>query len=374
MSSTVQVGKMELTSNQPAAEMVESLTPREESKDKPKVLVDGGVKVKDSEPPSEASEAARKLGELGGRAAAEARKAKKAEEKEPADKTVDKTVDTQEPETEAKSNEDKDETVDTPADKAPDKPGHPRHDPQARIARLAQQKREAEQRARELEERLARVEEAAGLRQKQPAPQAVRETADDGGPPRPDINDYDLHEEFTEALIEWKADRRIETKLREIRQQQEAESKAWETIKAIETFRERTSKYKQVNPDVAERVAQIALELLPTISLPPRVKPGPANVLADEVMQSKDPGALMAYLADHPEEYQELLEAPDPRTLWRGVAVIESRLSGTPAAPERRPSNAPPPLRPVQPSPAAGSQEITGDIPFEDFVKRRKKG
>lgn len=357
MSSTVQAGKMEITSTDSPEVMLEALKPPKETDDKPRVLVDRGQKVKADEQPSKTSEAARELGKLGGRAAAEARKAAVDEQEKRAERQMAKDAGVEDEE-EAKPKEAKAEAEKPAEGEGEEKPANPRHDAKARIQQLARERREAEDRARALEERLAKLEAA-----QKPAEQPRK--ADPAADGRPHPSQYEDYEQYVEALAEWKADRRIEAKLQEVAQKREADEAAQGVVKRIQGFRE-----KAAAPDLADRIDPELGELRPASLVPPGERITQGNVLAEEFLQSDHPAELMLYLTEHPEEKARLLNAPDVRTIQRGVALIEAKLAkGEP--PARQTSKAPPPIQPIMPSSVPGNPDLTRAGSFDEYARLR---
>ncbi len=368
MSSTVQVGKMILTGSGPASEMVEALTPPKETDDKPRVVVDQGRRVKPDEQPSKTSEAARELGKLGGKAAAEARRSAVDEQEKRAERQMakDSGVDTDEGESEGKAKETKGEATDKDADTGEERPPNPRHNAQARIQQLAREKREAEERAegerrarQALEDRIARLERG----EKPAEPAKPQRQAAEADPDRPRPDQFDSYDDYVDALTEYKADQRIKATLEKLGAQREADEAAQGVVKRINTFRERAA-----DPELVSKIDPELAELRPASLLAPGEKVLQGNVLAEEFLQSEHPGELMLYLTEHPEERSRLLNAPDVRTIQRGVALIEERLSKG-APPARQTSKAPPPISTVTPSSVPGNPDLTRAGGFDEFMR-----
>ena len=188
------------------------------------------------------------------------------------------------------------------------------------------------------------------------------------------MDDFATYEEYVEALTEYKLDKR-EQKATQAAKQREA----------IETFGKRAG-------DFHERIAKAAGEdgeavkavvpLLQALKTRDMLEPGEwdrlsaqqqASVdLADEIVDCKRPLEVLQYLMANPEEYQGLVSSKDGFSLRRGFGRLEGRLEAqAPAETEapRRPSQAPPPLKPISSSVQPGNPDLMGDIPYDQFYK-----
>lgn len=355
MSTTVQVpGGFEITSNsETAEEMVKALTPKKDEGKVPKVIVDKGKRIEPEPEKEPLSKAASELGKAGGKAAAEARK-EKAEAK-PAEKPDDKPA-AKEPET-PETKEAKPEEKAEPKPKAKDD-DDPRLSSKARIAELARER--AEERAA----RQAAEQELARLRAERQAPKEAPAAPEPGG--RPKRETFATEDEYIEAVADWKAEQRIQQARREDatnRVREERSSK----------FRERIAK----DPDFVSNVDPRLLEMVPAHMLEPGAPLGPENVIAEALVTSERAVELFHYLTDHPEEMVRLIRLPNGFEIGRAVGQLEDRLASKAApkdAPEPEPevaSSAPPPMRPVAASSVTPEPDVTGDLDFDSFARRR---
>lgn len=354
MGSTVAVGSLEITSNTESADaMSKALAPVKEHGKEPRVLVDGG---KDVEPKGPLSEAASELGKAGGKAAAEARKAvdeneRRAERQMAKDSGV---------EGEAKPEEGKPEA-------AEEKPGHRREDARTRIQQLVQEREEARRQAAEYQARLEALE--AGRKAPGGTEPPVAPVEDDF----PDFTDVDSHETY-EAAVKSYVKRAIayakQEMVREAQQEQQKTALVQEVERTKTEFQEKMGKELAEAPDLSERIDPELTSLLETYT---PGKPLTARVvIGTEVAKSATPLRLLAYFSEHPEEVRKLAAMSTPREIVLGVARLEAKLESAPPTIKARPSNAPEPFKPLQPSSVPGDPDVMGDIDFDTFASRMK--
>ena len=358
MGSTVAVGGLEISSNtESAQEMVKVLKPKEDKPAEPQILEDAGKPVAPEEQ-SELSRAASELGKKGGEAAAKARAER--------DKAEDKPKD----ESEAKSQELKGEGQDT----SEDKPSRAK----VRIEELARQRAEerkareaAEQKAAALEERLARLEarltgDGAKPAEGQEKPQQRSEGAN--GKPTPDR--FDTYEEFVEALTDWKADQVLERESKRGREQAEVEQYVKKLEEKATGFQKRVAAAREAEPEVLERIDPRFFELQPTFMLPPGSNRGPANDVAQAIVESEYGVRMMLYLSEHPDEMEKVLRLPDAYQVTLAMGRLEARVAEMPPPAVKGVSKAPPPLRPVSPSPQANEPDLLAEMDFDTFYRK----
>jgi hypothetical protein len=364
VSSTVQMGSMTVTSTgESAQDMVKALQPPEESKDTPKILVDGGEVVEDK-PKDEVSEAASTLGKKGGKAAAKARAAAKEEEPEP-EKEPEKPQEKKEP-ARAKA-EDEDDLSDLPED------GRAR----TRVQNAIRAKKAAEERLNwERTERTRLAQEVERLRASSAPRQAPQEAPKaQAGPdeePEPKADDFESYEAYVKAAGSHAARqefKRLQTEHAEVRKL-EAEDQAVFTLYGA---------HKQVmdsalkeDPELLNRIDPRLLAVPPSFNMPPGKKAGPVNFLRDEVMVSRMAPALYEHFTEHPEDWQRIAALSNPRLIVREVARLEYRLedatAGNPPS-KREVSQAPNPPRPVRAAPHTEAGEPDENAPVSAFVR-----
>jgi hypothetical protein len=303
------------------------------------------------------SKAASELGKKGGEAAAKAR--------------AEKDDLAEEPEPEAKE-----ET------KEEEKPGNPRKDARARVMEATRQAAEArkareaaEARAEALEARLARLEAATkaaeGGAGKEPQKAVTGEQRSQGGNGKPTPDGFDTYEEYVEALADWRIEQRVAKMTREAEIQNEAGRHADRIGKTVQAFNERVMKAAEVDADLMRRVSPEMLELKPTFTLPPGTPARPENDIAQAIVESEHPEALLVHFSEHSEDYERLLRLPDTYQVVRAIGALEARLEkgqqpGNVIA--EAVSKAKPPVKPISGS-AQYNDDLSDDIDFDEYVR-----
>lgn len=313
---------------------------------------------------AEASKAASTLGKKG----AEALKAKKAQE--PPESTIEEE---DAPEAEAKTEEASEAKKDA-------RKGNPRHDAQARIRELAQERREARERADAAERRLAEIERERRenvSRETSPSKPEPKATAKDEGPKAEDFASYD---EYVDARAEWKAERKFkeltETRERETAQNAYAERMRAELSKTHETFNAKI--------DEAEAREELA-DFLDDERFMPAIFHSdagnthlitPDSIIGEYVWRSDEPVKVVRYLRDHEDEYQRIATLRDPAAIRLGLARIEAKVTqpapAVTAGNSVKPavSKAHPPVKPVTGAPSAGDDDDTNQD-FDSYAVKR---
>lgn len=354
-TSIVQKGAWEYESNsETAEEMVKALKPAEE-KAGPVVKVDRGKTV---EADPEKDPAAVELGKKGAAAAAKAREERA---KEAPEKPKEAAAAPEKAKDEPGEAEDKAET-----------PGKARRDdPAVRIRQLAAEKnalaQRLEAREREFAERLERLEKATKPAELERRPE---ERPANG---RPSVDDFATYEEHTEALTDWKIEQRLAEREKRAQAERFVSERQTTAQKRQESFiskvKDRAEEWQKVDP----RLVSMMHDAPPIMEMDPGGDVGPANYITEAITQSEDPTGFALYLSENEEVVKELINS-DPWHLPMKLGRIEARFADKPKeAQEERPrfTPAPPPVRPVAAS-AIPSDDITADIPFDEFVRRKR--
>lgn len=348
---------------------------------------------KDGEPPDPAKEAeervskaASELGKKGAEAAAKARKEAKpakapvsgAERLAEIERIRKGKTERDDLADEAEADEEEPETVEA----APEKKGNPRHDPKARIAELARERREAKEalsRAESERARLAAENEQLRSAKATPAPKPAErkapagEAAADTDDPRPEADDYAVYEDFVDARARWAA--RQEHKQIQQREQVHRQADAFTRVIG-DVVSKHNARVEEAGGD--EFLAQFSSEFLdalkPGWTVPAGERPTPLNYITDEILASEHGTKIMKHLWDNPEDFQRIATLRTPRDIAREMAKLETRFDAATtatSAPKPEVSKAKPPIRPVSGTPtAADSTDVSDDIPFEEHLKR----
>lgn len=362
---------MTMTSNSESAEdMVADLTPKDDEKPQPKVLVDKGVPVEDEEPKDGLSKAAAELGKKGGEAAARARKAA-----EKADKGKEKAAAAEgdgDPEPEPAEEEEAPREGESEAEERARKTRA-----RERVEQATRQAAEAKRQLRAAEERHQR--ELAQARAEAAQRQPRQEQEEQPEQPRrltekPRSENYENYDEYLDDRDRWNR--------QEWQHEQEREAYAHDyatrATQGIESFRGRVAEAIKADPDLANDVIPFE-DVLRNSSL--RVPPGHEtafNMVNDAILESDVPGPLMRYFRQNPDDVRALLRlGPDRASIARKMGSIEERIrkslegatSGNPPT-KRAVSQAPTPVRPVTGTPRTAADELDDSRPLSDFVKR----
>lgn len=323
------------------------------SEEKPK---DGEAPDPKIEAKEKVSKAASELGKEGGKASAEKRAAEaKGTAKE------------------AKAEKEPKEGTDEPKEgtkEGKEKPlGKPHDDPRARMLDATRKEAEAKRQlaaARQDQERLA--SEVAELRaqvEKVTKPAEAAEKTDS----KPEEKDYAEYADFVEARSRWAAKDEYSQLEQKRAVEQRARHYANQVRQTVESFRENLTK-----ADVSERIAPEVLDLKPTFTLEANQRPGPENVLADEILVSPKGPDIMLYLSEHPDDLQGILRLGSAREIQRVVAILETRIGAAMPQPvvaqKLGASQAKAPIKPMAGSVATTDDDLDDDASFDEHFKR----
>ena len=182
-------------------------------------------------------------------------------------------------------------------------------------------------------------------------PPATPGPASDG---KPDLADYDTHEEWADALVAW-----------HMAQRDKRDAAAAEEQRAVSvrrTYAEREEAYAAVEPGYRDAMARVA-----TVPI--------SASLRDAILGSERGPALAYYLATHPEEATGLIQ--QTWTLPTEAAplvrqLLEAKLPATPASSGSGGGArhvVPPPISPVGASPVVADPVDINDLPPDEYVE-----
>lgn len=178
-------------------------------------------------------------------------------------------------------------------------------------------------------------------------------SAPEAAPPKPTPDQFQDHNEYVEALAEFKAKEIFEKASAERAQQEAARVRAT-------TFTERQNAFRQQAADYDDVVGNADIAVQP-------------HVL--DLLQDSELGPAMAYhMAKNP-EVAERLNGLSPVQAAREFGKIESSLSTpapAPAAPVKQPSKAPAPITPVSTGAAKPAVPL-GETSMDDYIRQRKQ-
>jgi hypothetical protein len=162
---------------------------------------------------------------------------------------------------------------------------------------------------------------------------------------RPKSEDFGTHEEYVEALTEWKVEKKLKDKEIEARaldMKKENESK-------VTTFKEREAAFKAEHTDFNDVLDEIEDVLLPPI-------------LQREIVTSENGPQLMYELAKDREELERICKLP-PEALLRALGRFEAAISkDSESSPEtKKTTKAPKPIAPVGASSSGSTKKSISD-------------
>jgi hypothetical protein len=213
----------------------------------------------------------------------------------------------------------------------------PKNATQARIDELTRQKHEA-------------AREAAYWRGLAESQRAAKETTQDRPTGKPSADSYENHEDFVEALTDWK----LEQKLAEhdSRQQERAKASTWQ---------ERATAARAEMPDFEEVMASSTAPM--------------SHAMAEAIKESEMGPKVAYHLAMHPEEAARLANM-SPTSAIREIGKIEATLSAAKAAPAPAPrvTTAPKPADPIGSGRStAGDPGKMSQADYEEWRKTQLK-
>jgi hypothetical protein len=187
-------------------------------------------------------------------------------------------------------------------------------------------------------------------------------------PPKPQVASFQSHEEYVEALTDWKLDQR--ERQRTVQESQQREAVARQT--AQQQWAQREAEGRDTYDDYDEVVSRLSLR--DTI----------APIVADTFRESDVGHALLYYLGQHPKDVQHL-NSLTPLAAARWLGQLEARVAAPPALPSRRstpPSTgaaplATPPMTPVGtggPVPLAGFRQGMSLVEYERMRSQQRAG
>lgn len=221
---------------------------------------------------------------------------------------------------------------------------------QERIVELVHKSRKAEAKAEDAAKRAEELEARLKALETQAKPIEVSD--------KPQRSQYASEEDYTEALTDWKAERRIAQ-----REQEQAAARAQaEQAEVAQQWDKRQQKVSESIPDYAEVLAKSE------VVIPPYVH--------QALLESESGPEIAYYLALHPEEAKRLA-ALKPLAAMKRIVSLEANLAGNDddATPEKKvsetpkQSKAPPPITPVRSTASANPGPAQS---YEEYKRRRQ--
>lgn len=209
-----------------------------------------------------------------------------------------------------------------------------------------------QKRIAKLERKMER-ERVAQQTREQIAQEQAQKPAD--APNKPKESDFETYGEYLEALTEYKA--------REIVRNERAEAEAERSRKAQQSEAER---YQARQQELVERGEEKFDDFEEAVKGDKHTYSRAAFL----AMLESDMGAeLLYYLAKHPEEGQRISNLP-AYAQAKEIGKLEDKLQ---AKPTKQISKAPEPIKPVGTGKASNDNDLSDDLPIDEWMRRRNK-
>lgn len=188
-------------------------------------------------------------------------------------------------------------------------------------------------------------------------PEAPKAKADEG---KPDPNSYATHQEWVEAVADWKADQ----KLKQLEEKQAKERVQSEQQKVVQTYLDRKAAFSEKTPDFDEVVHE--------------VDDIPVSLTVQNIILKAENGPQLAYeLAKNREEYARICKLP-PMEAALEMGALKAKLlaKSSPSTEAKKLTNAPKPLEPVGSGKGATPKKSLDDpeLSYKEYVKLRRQG
>jgi hypothetical protein len=219
-----------------------------------------------------------------------------------------------------------------------------------RFSELTRQRKEAEAKVKELEERLAAKE---SIREPQPAPESNQ---------KPSPDSYKDAFEYAEALAQWSAEQALAKREQEVKQKEMEAKRA--TV--IQTWQQKLEATKAELPDYEVMVSSSSMSVNDTVR--------------DAIVES-DVGPRILYELASNDELAEKLSNMTTAGALKLIGKLEVQFEKTeaPAKADKKTvaakSNAPEPIRPLRSTGGVAEVSLDGnDIPYQQWKAARKAG
>lgn len=180
---------------------------------------------------------------------------------------------------------------------------------------------------------------------------------------KPVADNFEKHEEFIEALTDWKLDQKLAAEKANAR---ETELKG-EKQKMLKTHGDRVNEFKKATPDFAEKMEDIADKRI-------------SGAIQSSILESEFGPNIMYEFAKNPAEL-ERLHSLSPEAQARAIGRMEAKFESSSEVkktetaaekvPDKKVTSAPKPINPVN-SKAGVAKTIRDDLPYDEWVKVRR--
>lgn len=199
--------------------------------------------------------------------------------------------------------------------------------------------------------------------------------------PEPTIEQFkdqaDPYTSWIRALGRWES-RKEFSELTQRQQHEQARARQQQTIDgAKQTYRERMTAAGAATPEFFQSMPPQLANLRPSFELQQGEERTVWNAIADEIVTSEHPAAVMTHLKNHPTELQRLATL-NPHQLVRAIGKIEVHVEAALSGPAHVPaiSHAKPPIKPVGSSPdvSADDSDDAEELSEAAILRHHKRG
>lgn len=243
------------------------------------------------------------------------------------------------------------------SDESHDDVGEPKEKPKKKGGfkkRIDKLTRENYQKAQEIE--FLRSQIAKTQTQKEPEEKTQKQASGQ----KPKADDFETHEEFVEAMADFKA----EEKLKKLESRRQEESLKEKIQKREADYSNKVESFKSEHSDFDE-----VLEDASDIQMP-----GPVFAVFKELLEeSENPGLLMYELAKNRDEYERISKL-SPLGFAREIGKFETKIQKTlEPKKEIKKTKAPAPIEPVGGRSSQVAMKTPEEMDFREFKKWREK-
>lgn len=207
--------------------------------------------------------------------------------------------------------------------------------------------------AKEQEAEYWKAEALKRQKSEMPEDEKARQNARVADERKPKAENFDSHEEYVEALTDWKIEQR--EKAKELKAQQE--SAKTEIEKKVSSHQERVEAFKKAHDDFDEVLSD--------------VDDIPMSIAVQEVILESELGPELMYeLASNPKEFERICSL-SPLKAAKELGKIEDKIRKSAEAPkENKTTKAPPPIKTLSAKGAAVTKSLH-DMDYEEFKRAR---
>lgn len=173
---------------------------------------------------------------------------------------------------------------------------------------------------------------------------------------KPTSDKFTTHEDYVEALTEWKVDQRLTAEKQQSKQQ---DLKSQQDLK-LKSYLEKRDAFAKGHDDYFERMADI--------------NNIPMSITVNEALLDNELGPELIYeLAKDPEEYKRICNLSVVQAALE-IGKLSERLAKPKATEAKQTTKAPKPIEPVGSGSASANSKPLGDLDFEAYKAARLAG